>query len=552
MSVVDFDYWMFLAGLGIFLFGMNQVEVGLKGLAGKSFKKLLQRFTNKSWKGIITGTAITAVLQSSSLVTLLVLAFLGSGMISLQHSLGVVLGANLGTTVTAWIVAVLGFKMNIADLAFPFIAIGAVCYIMLDKRPVLKNMGVFLIGFGLLFLGLDYMKAAIDLIAGKVDFTEYAKSGLWVFLLIGLLITALIQSSSAMIVIVLSALNSQLISVEQSVALVIGSSIGTTSTLFLASIKGTADKKRLAFSNVIFKAIAGLLAFAFIHHLIYFTVHVLHINDPLMELVWLNTFINLIGIVLFYPFLIPFGRFIKKRFIESEPDGECRFIKNITAEVPDVALKALDKELKRVFLFAHTFILDCLKFESHEQAKSSIWNGIFKTEINLLNRYYQIKRMEDEITEFYTQIQEHKLSEAEADLTAFYMIKLRAMIYSSKNIKDIIHNIKEIADSEDDKAIEVLKKINHFSIQKIDELKKFVAQDDEFISIQLWQEECEQFYNSILEHIYKNINQQEKRDVSISSLINVVRKTVSALEDLAVSVSNKKLENETMTEVGEG
>lgn len=120
MNGIDFDFWLFIAGLGIFLFGMYHLENGLKGLAGKSFKRLLQRFTNRSWKRILTGTFVTAILQSSSLVNLLALAFLGGGILSLHYSLGVVLGANLGTTVTAWIVATLGFKLNKADLSFHY------------------------------------------------------------------------------------------------------------------------------------------------------------------------------------------------------------------------------------------------------------------------------------------------------------------------------------------------------------------------------------------------------------------------------------------------
>src|SRR5690606_29848026 len=147
MQEIPFDFWMFLAGLGVFLFGMRHLEEGIKGLAGKSFQNVIKRFTKRSWKGILTGTFVTAILQSSSMVTLLVLAFLGAGMLSLKSALGVVLGANLGTTITAWIVAALGFKMNIADFSFPFLALGILSFLFLESRPFLKNLGVFLIGF---------------------------------------------------------------------------------------------------------------------------------------------------------------------------------------------------------------------------------------------------------------------------------------------------------------------------------------------------------------------------------------------------------------------
>jgi phosphate:Na+ symporter len=380
MNTVDFDLWMFIAGLGIFLFGMFHLENGLKGLAGNSFKKLLQRFTNKRWKGILTGSFVTAILQSSSLVTLLVLAFLGGGMISLQNSLGVVFGANLGTTVTAWIVATVGFKLNIADLSYPFLAIGSLSYLLLDKRPVLKNWGSFLIGFGLLFLGLDFMKTSIENVADQVDLSLYATLGLWVFLLMGLIITVLIQSSSAMIVIVLSALNAELITIHQSVAMIIGANIGTTSTLIIASINGSADKKRLAAANLFFNLIAGTVSFLLLKQLVYFTIHFLRIEEPLMELVFLNTIINLIGIVLFFPLIPALARFMNKRFRKSEPTGKSLYIKNVDPEVSDMALKALDNEISRAYFLVEEFILDCLLIRKDEKYKPSGLKNIFKAE----------------------------------------------------------------------------------------------------------------------------------------------------------------------------
>jgi phosphate:Na+ symporter len=549
MNDVDFDYWLFIAGLGVFLFGMYHLENGLKGLAGKSFKKLLQRFTNKSWKGILTGATVTAILQSSSLVTLLVVAFLGGGMITLQNSLGVVFGANLGTTVTAWVVATLGFKINVADLSYPFLAIGTFSYLLMDSRPMLKSMGSFLIGFGLLFLGLDYMKVAIETLADQVDLSQYANLGLFVYLLVGLIITALIQSSSAMIVIVLSALNAGLIDIYHAVALIIGANIGTTSTLILASIKGSADKKRLAFANVFFNLVAGGISFLFLHKLVYFTLHYLHINEPLMELVFLNTLINLIGIILFYPFLGPLGRFLNKLFIKSEPAGESMYIKNVTTEVPDVAIKALDQEMKHIFALTHHFIFDCLRINNDNKRKSGIWNSIFKSEVNPLEKYNHLKNMEDEITNFYMHLQEHNLTESESALVAMYMHKLRSMINAAKNIKDVIQNIKDMDESEDELAHEILKQLQEFSLQKIQELNRYVTMNEDTEPAAGWQKEYENFYNKTIEYLYKNINTKTKRDVPVSSMTNAIKKTVSSLEELALSASNHQLEKEIMQKI---
>lgn len=548
MDTVDFEIWMFIAGLGIFLFGMFHLETGLKGLAGNSFKKLLQRFTDKRWKGILTGSFVTAILQSSSLVTLLVLAFLGAGMISLQNSLGVVFGANLGTTVTAWIVATVGFKLDIADLSYPFLAIGSLSYLLLDSRPVLKNWGSFLIGFGLLFLGLDFMKTSIEDVAGQVDLSLYANVGLWIFLLIGLITTVLIQSSSAMIVIVLSALNAELISIHQSVAMIIGANIGTTSTLIIASFNGTADKKRLAAANVIFNLVAGAVSFLLLRQMVYFTIQYLGIREPLLELVFLNTLINLIGIVLFFPFIPAFARFMNRQFVKSEPSGTCRFIKNVDPEVSDVALQALDNEISRVFTLVEEFILDCLLIGKNGNHRSSGIRNIFRAEKNLLETYAQLKSIEDEITDYYTQIQRFKLTQSEADLTANYLIRVRSMIIAAKNIKDVIPNIKEMSDSEDPVAVEILGRLQDFAVMNLNRLSNQAPEGMGREEISQLQREYEDFYILTVNYLYKNIPPKAQLSVSVSSITNAIRKIVSALEELITSVNHPESTNNKGTE----
>ena len=536
MKEVAFDYWMFLAGLGIFLFGMYHLEDGVKGLAGKSFKNLIQRFTNKSWQGIITGTVVTGILQSSSMVTLLVLAFLGGGMITLRNSLGVVLGANLGTTFTAWIVATLGFKMNIADFSFPFLAIGIVSYLFLKSRPFLKNLGGFLVGFGLLFLGLDFMKVSVENIAGQIDLTFFASYGLGAFLLLGLVITGLIQSSSAMIVIILSALNAGLVDIYQSVAMVIGANIGTTATLVIGSLGGTADKKRLSMANVIFNLFAGFLVFFFIHELVYGVYYVFKVEDPLMELVLLNTLLNLIGIVLIYPFLGPFERFLRHRFLQAEPAGETLYIKNISPDVPDVALKALDKELKQVYLYTREFILDCLRIGSNNNHKDSGWKMIFRRATGLNERYDKIKRLEDELTSYYAQLQEQNLNVTEAEQLTASMMGLRSVVYGAKDMKDVMHNIQFMMENEDPLGIEILKRLQEFVRLRLKEINSYLEEENQPGIIPDWPQQNEMFYNETINYLYQNIKSRNKEGVPISTITNVVKQTVSSMDNVCSSI----------------
>ncbi|MCE7054657.1 Na/Pi symporter [Algoriphagus sp. AGSA1] len=544
MTEVPFDFWMFLAGLGIFLFGMSHLEDGIKGLAGKSFQRFIKRFTNRSWKGILTGTFVTAILQSSSMVTLLVLAFLGTGMLTLKSALGVVLGANLGTTITAWIVAALGFKMNIADFSFPFLAVGILSYLFLKSRPVLKNMGGFLIGFGLLFLGLDLMKDALDTVAEQLDLSAFSKYGLWAFLLLGLIVTALIQSSSAMIVIILSALNAGLIDVYQSFAMIIGANMGTTSTLLLGSIGGTADKKRLAIANVIFNSTAGIIIFLVLEPLVDGVYSFFKMTDPLMELVLLNTLLNLAGILLFLPFLGVFQKFLKNRFKSAEPGGETLYIKNITAEFPNVALKAIRDELDQMYVYVLDFIYHNFSIGA-PAVKYPGWKSIFQTAININEKYDKIKRIEDELTAFYALLQEQNLETNEAEELTESMLSLRSMVYGAKDIKDVAHNISFMSESEDPLAQEVLKRLQAFVKTQTEEVyNSNLTKEDHKLYLNEGIAKNEAFYEEMIAFLYENIKHHTKKGVPISTMTNVIKQTVSAMDNLCSSFQIKRIENE--------
>jgi phosphate:Na+ symporter len=532
MQDLNFDFWLFLAGLGIFLFGMHHLEDGIKGLAGKSFKNLLKKFTNRSWKGILTGTFVTGILQSSSMVNLLILAFLGAGMINLKNALGVILGANLGTTFTAWIVATLGFKMNVADFSFPFLALGILSYLFLKGRPVIKNLGLFLIGFGLLFLGLDYMKEAMEAVSGGIDMNIFSQYGLWAFLLVGLIVTALIQSSSAMIVIILSALNSDLIDIYQSVALIIGANIGTTSTLVLGAIGGTADKKRLALANVVFNVVAGLIAFAFLRQAIDVLLYVFHVTDVLIELVILNTVLNFFGIVLFFPFLGLFQRFLKNRFKISEPVGATVYIKNVPTNVPDVAIKAIQNELIHLYDLTKDFIINVYEVKLENNSKFNSWMRIFKVAKNPNDKYDHIKLIEDEMTVFYSNLMKQPLDAEEVKQLEDNMTIMRSLVYASKDVKDIQHNVKNIQDSSESLPIDVLENLKdtiNKRFNQYDQLMNLARKEDSRVNFYV---ENHNIYNENIHFIYNHLKQSKKQTIPVSTITNVTKQTISSLNNM--------------------
>lgn len=524
-----FDYWEFLAGIGLFLWGMSQVEQGLKGLAGNSFKNLLHRYTDRAWKGILVGTLVTAILQSSSLVTLMVLAFLGGGMIHLKNALGVVLGANMGTTFTAWIVATFGFKISVADFAFPFLAIGVLTYLFTNSRPFLKNAGIFLLGFGLLFLGLDFMKVSIDTYAAAVDLSTFDEYGRWWFLVLGILITAMIQSSSALIVIVLSAINAGLIGSDHALAMIIGANIGTTFTLILGAAGGTADKKRLALANFSFNFIAGILCFFWIDALILLSIQVFHLTDPLMELVALNSLINGLMILGFYPFLSPLERWLKGRFRSDVPKGRSRFVKNISAELPSVALMALEKEMDGVLKDTLKLVWKIVHKHKGPKKEASVWRKITYQSKDLLLDYQQLKNLEEELFAFALRLQAENLSPEEANRLSDLSQTLRLLVVGAKEFKDIVHNLKEMEDATEPFVAEVLADLQQQVKDFLTVFEEYEAlHESDAATLVTVEEKLKASYSETMHALYSQLR-TKKTDVPVSTLANVLQQVFSGL-----------------------
>ncbi len=432
----EFDVWKFLAGLGIFLFGMYLLETAIKQLAGRAFKRFMRRHTNNVFKAILNGTLLTALLQSSSVVTLMTLAFVGAGILSLRNALGIIFGSNLGTTLKGWIVAALGFKLNFETLSLPMIAVGALVMVLLANWERIASWGKALTGFGFLFLGLGYMKVSIEYLAESVDISVYAGYGPWVFLLIGFVLTAIIQSSSATMVIVLSALNAGIIPFESAAAMVIGADLGTTITALLGGMPGAAAKKQVAMGHFTFNLVVDLIAFLCLTPLIYLVRHVLGVEDEIMALVVFHSTFNLLGIFLFVPFLNLFARFLENRFSASS-DAVSSYINSLSINVPEAALEGLEKESLQM--------LDkCIHLH---QKVFKIHSGLFTRENTFMKEYQELKKLEGEMFRFYTELQKQSLGDEESMRLHQLIQVIVNSIHSAKSIKDIAPNLEEFYNS---------------------------------------------------------------------------------------------------------
>jgi len=433
---VSLDLWKLLAGLSIFLYGMFLLEDSIKAMSGKAFRQMIRYYTNGRLRSIGSGAFITAILQSSSAVSLMVLAFVGAGVMTMENGIGVMMGANIGTTFTSWIVAVFGFKLKIESFALPLIAGGGLIFIVFGSSSKLFQGSRLLIGFGFLFLGLAFMKTSVENYAQHIDLSAIADYGLWLYLLAGIVITALMQSSSASIAIVLTGLNSGLIDFETSVAMVIGSNVGTTVTVLLGSIGGTQSKKRVSISHLVFNLGTGVIAFAALQPLASLVAQFIDTTtNAVMALALFHTLFNFIGVVLFFPFIGILARFLIRTF----PDRKeilTVYLTDTPIEVPEAAITSLRKEILHLFEECQHYTLRTFRVDD-----KLVFDHSSPFEKNMARRnslpdfYANVKLLHGEIVGFYVKLLNGQLEEVEAR-------ELERMIYASRNIMNSIKNIK--------------------------------------------------------------------------------------------------------------
>lgn len=262
-----------LGGLGIFLFGLRIMSAGLQKMAGNRLRAILAGFTKNRITGIFSGFVITCAVQSSSATTVLVVSFANAGLLTLAQSMGLVMGANIGTTLTAWLVALLGFKIKISAFALPIIGIGFPLSLISSRRS--RQISEIMIGFGLLFLGLKFLKDGIPDIKSNPEafeflqnMTQFGFGSVLLFILAGLIITVVVQSSSASTAIVLTMVAQQWIEIDLAAAMALGANIGTTVTAQLAVIGANKNAKRVAHFHTLFNVLGVLMIIPIIYPLL--------------------------------------------------------------------------------------------------------------------------------------------------------------------------------------------------------------------------------------------------------------------------------------------
>ncbi|WP_345192311.1 Na/Pi symporter [Algibacter agarivorans] len=452
------------AGVAILLFGMIMLEEGFRVFTKGPLQNILKNATNKLYKSITAGALVTGLIQSSSLVSVITISFISAGLISLGGGLGLIFGANIGTTATAWLVAGFGLKIKIAALAMPMLVFGVV--FSFQKKPSLKGIGNVLAGLGFFFLGIHYMKEGFDVFKEYIDLSQYAVSGFLGVLIytgLGIIITTILQSSSATLALILTALAAGQIEYENALALAIGANVGTTITAILGALGSNSAGKRLAVAHFIFNIITGLVAIVFIFplaRLVNNFSEILYIasTNYTLKLALFHTIFNVIGVVLMIPFIKRLERFLM-RFFKDKRDKEIsepKYLNPAVLKFPGTVISALLNESKYLFknsvfeIVAHALNIHRADIISDKKLKKVIKKSNIDLKTNVDDLYYsKVKIIYGEIIK-YASTAQGTLSLNDRQTKAITDIKIanRKMVEIIKDVRELNKNITMVLNLE--------------------------------------------------------------------------------------------------------
>jgi len=469
------DILELIGSLGLFLFGMKVMSDALLQLAGNSMRAILARLTSNRVLGILTGFMITSAIQSSSATTLMVVSFSNAGLLTLPEAISVIMGANIGTTITAWLITILGFKVSMGALALPLVGIGFA--LTFAKKERLKNWGTFIVGFALLFIGLEFLKDAMPDLnenPGILEFlnryTETGFASVLLFLLIGTLLTIIVQSSSATMALTLIMTAQGWISFEMAAAMVLGENIGTTITANLAAIVGNFQAKRTARAHLIFNLIGViwmLLLFYPFLSLIALMTQRIGGGNPYVSAIAIpvaislfHTVFNICNTFLLAWFVKPIARlverFVPEVLLPERTIDEPKFLKKSMLKYPETAIATLELETDYLFrnaifeIVTHALNITRTDVRSDLKAKKIVKRSKedFKTDVRALY-LSKVKTIYGEIIRYATLAQSHlKLTEPQNHRISQLKLANRRMVEIIRDVGELNRNVSKYIDSE--------------------------------------------------------------------------------------------------------
>lgn len=449
------DFVEIAAGIALFMFGMLCLEAGFKFFTGGPLEAALRISTDKLWKSLSFGVISTTMMQSSSLVSLITVSFVGAEMITLAAGIGIIMGANIGTTTGAWLIAGFGLKVNIAAYAMPVLVFGVL--FRLRQTRAVQALGDVMLGFAFLFLGIHYMKIGFEAFQSSFDLSAYAIAGFLgvvVYTCIGMLITVVMQSSHATLLIIITALAAGQVSYENALALAIGANLGSTITIVLGSLSSNIGGKRLAAFHVLFNLMTALFAMLFITQLarlvdtLALTLGI-PADDALLKLALFHSLFNILGVMGFAAFVTRIES-VLQRLINAHPQGAQypQFLFTEALETPATAVNAVSKEVEHLMenafgLLAHGLSLRRQTIDS----EASLSKAVLQTRriflIDVDDDYEaSIKGLHTDIVAFIASAQSRE-SNASANERLFELRRAsRSIVEAVKAMKHLHKNLR--------------------------------------------------------------------------------------------------------------
>jgi len=526
------DSKFIIAGIGIFIIGMYFMEEGFKLFTGGTLEKLISKSTNTTFKSITLGAIATAILQSSSLISIIVISFLSAKLITLSGAIGVVFGANVGTTATAWIVSYFGMKIDIEALALPMIIFGVI--FRFYKTRTFQGIGNILLGLGFVFLGIGYMKDGFEDLKQGIDLSKFAVEGykgIFIYIFVGIIATVIIQSSSATLALTITALATGQIIYLNAIAIAIGANIGTTITALMGAMVSNSNSKRMALSLLIFNSVTAIFVTAILYYFVDLIDYLakycgINENDFAMKLSLFHTVFNIVGLLIFSFFIPKLVIFLKKLFVENKEVyiQNTKFLDKEVVAVPYAALKATRKETIHLYDNASEVLSHAIMLHRHRYLGKTDITSVVKesTDIIELNieEFYQlrIKSLYSDIID-YTTYFINDLTKEQRD----YLYELRT---ACRDIAEAIKNTKELQEN----------------------ISKYLLSNNDYIKDE---------YNYIREAIAKTINtineiKNSKDEIDVLSKSELLKDYLKSLDVIAtgridVLIREKRIDKKMAT-----
>lgn len=556
-----------IAGIAIFLIGMHYMENGFKLFSGGALETVLENFTSTTPRAIGTGFLATAIVQSSSLVSVIIISFLSAEMIGLTQAVGIVFGSNVGTTTTAWLVSSFGLKLKIAEYALPMLIFGVI--MQFSKHTSRKGFGSVLIGLGFIFLGIAYMKGGFETLKQGIDLAEYAMQGylgVFIYIVFGAVATVVIQSSSATMAVIITALATGQIDYINALSLAIGANVGTTVTAVIGALASNRNGKRLAVAHFTFNMITGLFAVVFIYQLkdlVDFLAPVFSISNAnyAMKLALFHTIFNIAGVLLVAPFINKMVLYLETLFSEKvKGRGKAKYLTNEVMEIPATALAALRKETihlydKSLEAIVHAMNLHRNRIFSEAEISEVVKQSATPIRIDV-NEIYQneIKMLYGEILQYASITQNYMDQDGNNKI---YELKLTArnIIEMVKDVRELQKNLNYFLKSNNSVVIDNYNELRSqliLVLRKIQEVREYEGDEEDILTqIEVQKQALKENEVKLNRNIDNLIRSNLISTNAASSLINDIGFTHSICKKLLKSAVILWVKDEEIKELGD-